>query len=222
MSLATITFPSLFKTITVAVPSILSCANFTPSAKLSFWSIKAATSSAEFISSPNIVGVLSLFEDNGTAYYVMEYLKGTSFKSYLQSKGGKISWEEAYRILSPVMDALSVVHAKGIIHRDVTPDNIAITEDGTVKLLDFGAARYSIGEQSKSLDVILKHGFAPYEQYMRHSRQGPFTDVYSLAASFPENGRHSVFALVGFCDCLLKCGPGIESFNGFRFYMDSE
>ena len=146
--------------------------------------LEEAKTLAEFISSPNIVGVLSLFEDNGTAYYVMEYLKGTSFKSYLQSKGGKISWEEAYRILSPVMDALSVVHAKGIIHRDVTPDNIAITEDGTVKLLDFGAARYSIGEQSKSLDVILKHGFAPYEQYMRHSRQGPFTDVYSLAASF--------------------------------------
>ena len=79
---------------------------------------------------------------------------------------------------------MTAVHAEGFIHRDVTPDNIYITKDGIVKLLDFGSARYSIGDKSKSLDVILKVGYAPKEQYIRRSRQGPFTDVYSCAACF--------------------------------------
>ena len=84
----------------------------------------------------------------------------------------------------PVLRALTAVHAESFIHRDVTPDNIYITKDGMVKLLDFGSARYSIGDKSKSLDVILKVGYAPKEQYIRRSRQGPFTDVYSCAACF--------------------------------------
>ena len=146
--------------------------------------LEEAKTLSEFIGNPHIVRVISYFEEHGTAYFVMEYVKGISLKKYLQGKGGKISWQEAMQFLSPVMDALSAVHDKGIIHRDVTPDNIVITDDGNVKLLDFGSARYSIGERSQSLDVILKHGFAPYEQYIRRSRQGSFTDVYSLAATF--------------------------------------
>ena len=146
--------------------------------------LEEAKTLSEFIGNPHIVRVISYFEENGTAYFVMEYVKGISLKKYLQGKGGKISWQEAMQLLKPVMDALSAVHDKGIIHRDVTPDNIVITDDGNVKLLDFGSARYSIGERSQSLDVILKHGFAPYEQYIRRSRQGSFTDVYSLAATF--------------------------------------
>lgn len=145
--------------------------------------LEEARTLAEFIGSPHIVRVMSCFEENGTAYFVMEYVKGISLKKHLESSGGKISYTEAMRILTPVMEALSAVHEKGIIHRDVTPDNIALTEDGNVKLLDFGAARYSIGERSQSLDIILKHGFAPYEQYIHRSRQGPFTDIYSLAAT---------------------------------------
>ncbi len=146
--------------------------------------LEEAKTLAAFIGNPSIVRVYRYFEEFGTAYFVMEYIEGISLKDYLKSHGGKISFEEAKRILIPVMDALSMVHAKGIVHRDISPDNIIITNSGKIKLLDFGAARYSLGDMSRSLDVVLKHGYAPREQYSRHGRQGPFTDVYSLSATF--------------------------------------
>ena len=139
---------------------------------------------AQFVDNPNIVSVYSYFEENGTAYFAMEYVEGESLKSYLKEKEGRLSWEETVQLLVPVMDALQAVHDKGIIHRDVKPDNIFITKDGHTKLLDFGSARYSLGDRSRSLDVVLTAGYAPKEQYARHSRQGPYTDVYSLAACF--------------------------------------
>ncbi|HJB53612.1 MAG TPA: serine/threonine protein kinase, partial [Candidatus Oscillibacter pullicola] len=139
---------------------------------------------AKFIGNPNIAGVSSYFDENDTSYFVMDYIEGISFKTYIANHGGKISVEETLNIMIPVLRALTAVHAEGFIHRDVTPDNIYITKDGIVKLLDFGSARYSIGDKSKSLDVILKVGYAPKEQYIRRSRQGPFTDVYSCAACF--------------------------------------
>ena len=145
--------------------------------------LEEAKTMAEFIGNPNITRVDSYFEENGTGYFVMEYLDGDSFLEYIKAHGGRLSWEDTMRVALPIMDALAAMHEKGIIHRDVTPDNIYITKDGTVKLLDFGAARYSLGNVSRSLDVILKHGFAPYEQYSRRGKQGPFTDVYSLGAT---------------------------------------
>ena len=139
---------------------------------------------AKFIGTPNIAAVTSYFDENDTSYFVMDYIEGISFKTYIANHGGKISVEETLNVMIPVLRALTAVHAEGFIHRDVTPDNIYITKDGMVKLLDFGSARYSIGDKSKSLDVILKVGYAPKEQYIRRSRQGPFTDVYSCAACF--------------------------------------
>lgn len=152
--------------------------------------LQEAETLAKFIGNNNIVRIHSYFEENGTAYFVMDFVEGMSFDQYIKAKGGKVSYEEAKNVLIPIMDALYAVHNKGIVHRDVTPDNIFITNDGVVKLLDFGAARYSLGDKSRSLDVVLKHGFAPKEQYTRRGKQGPFTDIYSLGASF-------YFALTG-------------------------
>nr|MCR4643694.1 protein kinase [Lachnospiraceae bacterium] len=146
--------------------------------------LQEAETLAQFIGNENIIRVFTYFEENGTAYFVMEFVHGTGFDKYIRERGGRLSYEEAASKLFPVMDALQAVHEKGIIHRDVTPDNIYITEDGKVRLLDFGAARFSLGDRSRSLDVILKHGYAPREQYSRHGRQGPYTDVYSMAATF--------------------------------------
>ncbi len=153
--------------------------------------LKEAETLAQFIGNEHIVRVFSYFEENGTAYFVMEFIEGTSFDQYIKDHGGKIPYEEAEKVMLPVIDALAAVHAKGIVHRDVTPDNIYLTKDGGVKLLDFGAARYSLGDKSRSLDVVLKHGFAPKEQYTRRGRQGPYTDVYTVGASlyFAVTGR---------------------------------
>ena len=145
--------------------------------------LNEAETLAEFIGNPHIIRVYSYFEENGTAYYVMEYIEGESLQQYAKEHTGRLSWAEVQQLLYPIMEALGAVHEKGIIHRDVTPDNIYITKDGNVKLIDFGAARYSLGEKSRSLDVIIKHGFAPMEQYTRRGRQGPYTDVYALAAT---------------------------------------
>lgn len=146
--------------------------------------LKEARVLASFSKNPNIVHIYSCFEENGTAYFAMDYISGISLQHYIRMKGGKITWTDAYGKLMPIIAALEDVHTQGIIHRDISPDNIYITNDGSVKLLDFGAARLQSLNQSHSLDVILKHGYAPFEQYNRRGRQGPFTDVYALCACF--------------------------------------
>jgi len=139
---------------------------------------------AKFQGNLNIVGVREFFEENHTAYFAMDYVEGTSFKSYIINYGGRISWQEAAKVLIPVMDALEAVHLNGILHRDVTPDNIYLTKNGSVKLLDFGAAWFASGKRGQSQGVLLKAGYAPIEQYGNGGVQGPYTDVYSLAATF--------------------------------------
>ncbi|MCD8049487.1 MAG: serine/threonine protein kinase [Clostridia bacterium] len=139
---------------------------------------------SRFSSHPNIVTIYECFRENATAYYVMEYIGGRNLKSHVKSSGGKIPWQEALEYIMPIVNALLEVHKKGLIHRDVTPDNIYLMGNGGVKLLDFGSARYSIGDKTQTLDILLKRGYAPKEQYMSKSRQGPYTDIYSLAATF--------------------------------------
>lgn len=138
---------------------------------------------AQFNAHPGIVGVRDFFRENGTAYLVMYYLEGIDFKQYLEMQGGKVSFETALKIMIPVMDALREVHGTGTLHRDISPDNIYITAEGQVKVLDFGAARHAMNEFSKSISVILKPGYAPEEQYRSKGKQGPWTDVYAAAAT---------------------------------------
>lgn len=145
--------------------------------------LQEARTLARFDGTPNIVGVRDFFTENGTAYLVMNYLEGITLKQYLVRSGGKpVPFDKMMGILLPVMDALHTVHAAGLLHRDISPDNIFLTTSGQVTLIDFGAARQSMNVQ-QSLSVILKPGYAPEEQYRSRGHQGPWSDVYALGAT---------------------------------------
>ncbi|MBS7398075.1 MAG: PASTA domain-containing protein, partial [Ruminiclostridium sp.] len=137
---------------------------------------------AKFQNEPGIVKVFDSFEENDTAYIVMEYLDGETLTSYLK-RVGTIPEDDAIAILTPVIMSLQTVHEAGILHRDIAPDNIIITKTGEVKLIDFGASRFATTSHSRSLTVIIKPGYSPEEQYRSRSDQGPYTDVYSIAAT---------------------------------------
>ena len=142
----------------------------------------------KFENTPEIIHVYGCFEENNTAYMVMEYLEGESLRRKLE-RDGKMPVEEAVLIVFDVLHALEAVHREGMIHRDIAPDNIFLVNDPETgkyrtKLIDFAAARYATTTHSRSLTVLVKQGFAPPEQYRSRGDQGPWTDVYSLAATF--------------------------------------
>jgi serine/threonine protein kinase len=144
--------------------------------------LSEARNLAQFRDHPGIISVLDFFPENGTGYMVMEYLDGSTLEQYVAT-AGRLDIPVALRLIIPVADALRACHAVGLIHRDVSPDNIFLTSDGRVRVLDFGAARFAIGSQSTNLSIILKEGYAPFEQYQQNGRQGPWTDIYALTAT---------------------------------------
>jgi len=143
-----------------------------------------AINTGKFIGDHNIVAVLDIFEGNSTVYYVMEYLRGHTFSSYITDK--KLKIDESIDVVLRVADALKAVHAEGIIHRDVSPDNIFIPPDyptGDVKLFDFGAARFKSDEKETMQTRIMKPGYSPPEQYGPGIDQNEQTDIYALGAT---------------------------------------
>ena len=128
---------------------------------------------------PQMVRVLDFFPEHNTAYIVMEFLEGQTLKEITQAQG-PCSAQVLLPMLEPVIRAMESMHQANIIHRDISPDNLMLLSNGTVKLMDFGCARDIQGEVT--MTAMLKEGFAPYEQYSGHG-QGPWSDLYSLCAT---------------------------------------
>ena len=141
---------------------------------------------------PNIVRVYDVFRDNGTSYYAMELLEGKPLESLVES-GGPLATPALVQLARQLAGALSLVHAAGLLHRDVKPDNVIMTERGAV-LIDFGSARAIAmrGRQS----IVVTPGYAPLEQYASDASRGAYTDVYALAATlyFAATGQAPVTA----------------------------
>ena len=137
---------------------------------------------ARFNKNEGIVKILDFFEANNTAYIVMEYLEGITLKQYL-GKYGVLQFRNLIEMMLPLLEALIEIHSQGLIHRDISPDNLMVQHNGKLKLMDFGAARDYTESGNKSLTVILKPGYAPPEQYQTHGVQGPWTDIYALCAT---------------------------------------
>ena len=131
-----------------------------------------------------VVSISNYFEANGTGYIVMEYLEGMDVKNILQKSGGKRDYELCREVILTVVHTLREVHRQGILHRDIAPDNVFITNEGVIKLIDFGAAKHTSDIIQKRSDIVLKVGYAPIEQYSRTAKQGPYTDLYAVAALF--------------------------------------
>ena len=147
--------------------------------------LREARQIAGFSKHSNIVHVYDFFEENNTAYFVMEYMDGRSLNEYIKEariQGKVLTIDSAVHVVIEVLEALKSVHKVGIIHRDIKPHNIFILNNGTVKLFDFGAARFSDIDHEVTRTIIVSPGYAPAEQYQSKSKQGPYTDIYALGA----------------------------------------
>ena len=151
--------------------------------------LEEARNMARFAGEENFVAVHDYFAENQTAYIVMEFVEGQNLKQYMEQHG-RLTMEQTMPIIVPVMNALEKIHANNMIHRDISPSNIMILNDGRVRLLDFGAAKEisleTIGLTTMS--SVYKYGYSPIEQQTRGMRQGPFTDIYALCATIYEPG----------------------------------
>lgn len=175
---------------------------------------------AKFIGQPGIVEVKDFFESHNTAYIIMEYLDGITLKEYLK-KNNRMTVQQTLELLKPAMEGLGAVHMQGIVHRDISPDNIMLLPNNKVKLLDFGAARDISRADNHSLSIMLKPGFAPEEQYRSRGEQGPWTDVYAMSATIykcitgkvPDEASQRLFKdeLVTPSECGISIDSNVEA-----------
>ena len=138
---------------------------------------------AKFQGHPNIVSVQNYFRSNNTAYMVMEFMEGKTVREIL--RGGKtLPAPDSVKIILGVLEGLIACHKQNLIHRDLTQDNVYITTSSQVKILDFGSARQTKEGEDNEFTQILKESYAPIEQYQKSGAQGPYTDIYSVGATF--------------------------------------
>lgn len=130
-----------------------------------------------------IVKVIDIFDENGTAYMVMPFVEGVTLQSMVE-KDGPMKYEMAVNYMVQICEALTYIHSKNILHRDVTPDNVIVTPEQKIVLIDFGSARKFIEGKTQRQTTIVKPGYAPLEQHSARSRKGAFTDIYSVGAVF--------------------------------------
>lgn len=146
--------------------------------------IEEAQMLMKFSQSKYIINVFECFQENNTAYYVMEYFNGCDLRTFTNNFKNKMDFHFGLNCMCQVMCGLEELHNQGVLHRDISPDNIYISKNGYIKILDFGAARYSVTQKERNLSVIIKMGYAPLEQYGTKVSQGPWTDIYALGATF--------------------------------------
>lgn len=133
---------------------------------------------------PNVVRVHRYFRANNTAYMVLHFEEGGSFKSWLRGLKRAPRQAELDNMVAPLLDALEIIHKANFLHRDIAPDNIMVRRDGSPVLIDFGSARGQIASHSRTVSALVKPGYSPYEQYATTtSSQGPWTDIYALGAT---------------------------------------
>lgn len=137
---------------------------------------------SDFSSEPGIVNIIDYFEANNTAYIVMEYLDGQNLHSYIK-ENGPINYQNALSKFIPIMKSLQKIHESGVIHRDISPNNIIVTTDGSLRLIDFGSARDYSDYQTDNSSIIVTGGYAPPEQYTSYEKSGAWLDVYSISAT---------------------------------------
>ena len=148
--------------------------------------LKEARKMAKLGGIPGVVGVKSVFIQNETAYIVMDFIEGETLLKKLQ-KSGPMDFDSCVKLMTPIIQALAEVHEHGIIHRDISPDNIMVRPDGKLILLDLGAAKdldiQGNDGSVQSSQMVAKHGFSPIEQYSKSGKVGPWTDIYAMAAT---------------------------------------
>src|SRR5688572_7751606 len=131
---------------------------------------------------PNIVRVHRYFRANNTAYMVLHFEEGGSFRAWLKDLKRAPQQAELDKMIAPLLDALEIIHDTDFLHRDIAPDNIMVRKDGSPVLIDFGSARGA--SRSRTVSALVKPGYSPYEQYATTgANQGPWTDIYALGAT---------------------------------------
>lgn len=135
------------------------------------------------LNNPHVVRVIDIFDENNTSYIVMEYVPGITLQQKIETEG-KMSFMDAVNCMGQLAEAVSYIHSKHVLHRDIKPDNVIITPDNRVVLIDFGSAREFVHDEVQNQTAILTRGYAPLEQYSTTSKKGNYTDIYALGGVF--------------------------------------